>query len=153
MANANPGLLENSVLEIAEHLQKAKQRDAQAFDLLCRAFEARLMRQAMLWCGDASLAEDLVQETFIEAWKCLSRFNSQCQFFTWLCAILHNRHRNACRRKRVWLLFGLDRLNPSDAETVDHSIRDPQRPDQAVEAQERAALIRRCIQALPGKQQ
>ena len=152
MVNTQPALLENSAPEIAELLQQSRQRDAIAFDAICRTFEPRLLRQAMLLCGDLSMAEDLVQETLIEAWKCLSRYNGHCQFFTWLCAILHNRHRNACRRKRLWLIFGLhcsDTFEPD----IDHSFVDQDRPDKAAEAQERAAQIRRCIQALPAKQQ
>jgi len=59
-------------------LERAQAGDADAFCELCRLHETRLLRQAASLCGNAALAEDLVQETLIEAWKCLSRYNGRC---------------------------------------------------------------------------
>ena len=81
-------------------LAQALAGDAEAFGELCRAYETRLVRQAMTLCGDAVLAEELAQDTLVEAWKCLRRYNGRCQFFTWLCAILLNRYRNTVRQRR-----------------------------------------------------
>jgi RNA polymerase sigma-70 factor (ECF subfamily) len=108
----------------------------------------------MLICGDYSLAQDLAQETFAEAWKCLRRYDGRCHFFTWLCAILHNRYRNYARRKRLFSLlpFALhDRGKERDffEEQPDQGLL----PDQATQAREQAELIRRCIHNLPAKQQ
>ena len=81
-------------------LQRAQSGDANAFCAYCRPHEARLFRQAMALCGDHALAEDLAQDTLVEAWRCLRRYNGRCRFFTWLCAILLNRYRNVRREKR-----------------------------------------------------
>src|SRR5882762_10831517 len=81
-------------------LSQAQAGDADAFCSLCHPFEARLVRQAMALCGDAALAEDLAQDTLVEAWKSLRRYNGRCHFFTWLCAILLNRYRNTIREQR-----------------------------------------------------
>src|SRR5262245_22414714 len=93
--------------DVRTRIAQARQGDAAAFGELCEEFESRLLRQAILLCGDACLAEDLSQETLIEAWKCLGRYNDRCQFFTWLCAILHNRHHRILRRKKLYFLVGL----------------------------------------------
>ena len=50
--------------------------------------------------GDAALADDLAQETFIAAHKNLRRFRGGSQFSTWLLGIAHNHWRNARRRQR-----------------------------------------------------
>ena len=50
-------------------LALAQQGDGDAFCELCRLNEARLLRQAMVLCGDASSAEDLAQDTLVAAWK------------------------------------------------------------------------------------
>ncbi len=50
--------------------------------------------------GDAALADDLAQETFVHAWRSLARFRGEASFSTWLLGIAHNHWRNARRRAR-----------------------------------------------------
>lgn len=38
-------------------------------------------------CKDESLAEDLMQETFLKAFESLERFDGSCKMSTWLCQI------------------------------------------------------------------
>jgi len=126
----------------------------EAFGDLCRVLEPRLLRQALLVCGNASLAEELVQETLIEAWACLNRYNGACQFFTWLCAILHNRHRNVIRRRRWLIVFGWAGAEQTEVSGLLAQQTDEEAwPDQAAQSREQAALVRKCIQALPMKHQ
>lgn len=133
-------------------LARARAGDGEAFCELCRAYEAGLVRQATALSGSFSQGEDLAQETLVEAWKCLHRYNGRCQFFTWLCAILLNRYRNSMRRNRFWSWFSLSSSDEHGAESglaVDSSPR----PDQAAEFQEQAELIRKCVRSLPPKHQ
>ena len=50
--------------------------------------------------GDTALADDLAQETFVQAWRGLARFRGEASFVTWLLGIAHNHWRNAQRRRR-----------------------------------------------------
>jgi RNA polymerase sigma-70 factor (ECF subfamily) len=50
-----------------------------------------LYRFALLRVSDGDLARDLVQETFISAWKGLSEYKGQASEKTWLYAILRNK--------------------------------------------------------------
>ena len=50
--------------------------------------------------GDEALADDLAQETFIQAYRSLPRFRGGSAFATWLLGIAHNQARNARRRIR-----------------------------------------------------
>ncbi len=122
-------------------LDQAQAGDSEAFCELCRAFETRLLRQAMTLCGNPALAEELAQETLVEAWKSLRRYNGRCRFFTWLCAILIHRHRNALRRKPRLPL-------PAPAAQL---ADDCASPDQAASLREEALLVGHCVQALPFK--
>ena len=140
--------------EIPVLLEQAKEGNQEAFESLWLSFAPRLLRQATLLCGDVSRAEDIVQETLVESWKSLSRYNGSCQFFTWLCAILHNRYRNAFRRRQFLVFWGLAQAEGFDESGIvaDHPGHDGS-PVELVQTRERAVLIRRCVQALPSKQQ
>lgn len=51
--------------------------------------------------GEAALADDLAQDTFVHAWHGLTRFRGASSFATWLLGIAHNHWRNARRRQRT----------------------------------------------------
>ena len=150
--NPSSTFVETEISDTRSLLDQARAGDAEAFGEICRLHGTRLLRQAFVLCSNLTLAEDLAQETLVEAWKCLHRFNGRCQFFTWLCAILLNRYRNACRKNRLWpvaALGGREQDGFEQPAVADHTAQ----PDQAVEQNEQAALVRQCIQTLPAKHQ
>ncbi|MDE7299409.1 MAG: sigma-70 family RNA polymerase sigma factor [Lachnospiraceae bacterium] len=53
-------------------------------------------------CRDGQLAEDLTQETFLQAWKSIDRFDGSCKMSSWLCQIAKHllyRHYQKNRRE------------------------------------------------------
>jgi len=54
--------------------------------------------------GDMALSDDLAQETFVLAWRNLSRFRFEAKFSTWLYRIAFNAWRSEARKKREVLL-------------------------------------------------
>lgn len=50
--------------------------------------------------GDSDLAEELLQETFYQAFLHIDSFEGRCSVFTWLCQIGKNAWLKECRRKR-----------------------------------------------------
>ena len=154
MLSLNPALVETARPEASGLLEQARAGDAEAFGEVCRLYETRLLRQAMALCGQASLGEDLAQDTLVEAWKCLRRYNEQCQFFTWLCAIMLNRYRNTVREKRPLPFSAFREDDRREVEGSSGRLADPDSlPDEAAQRRERDALLRSCIEALPAKQQ
>ena len=61
--------------------------------------------------GDAALADDLAQETFVLAWRNLRRFRFEARFSTWLYRIAFNAWQSEARKKREVLLD----LDPDEA--------------------------------------
>lgn len=51
--------------------------------------------------GDNSLADDLAQDTFVQAYRGLAAFRHDATFSTWLLGIAHNHWRNARRKQRT----------------------------------------------------
>jgi RNA polymerase sigma-70 factor (ECF subfamily) len=135
-------------------LERAQAGDAEAFCELCRTYATPLLRQAMTICGNAALAEDLAQDTLVEAWRCLSRYNGRGRLFTWLCAILLNRYRNTVRKKRPLSLSSLPGKDRDEFQSsLDQLIDDGSSPDEAAQVREQAALVLQCVQALSPKYQ
>jgi len=154
MFSLNPGLVETARPETGGLLEQARAGDTEAFGEVCRVYETRLLRQAMALCGQTSVAEDLAQDTLVEAWKCLRRYNGKCQFFTWLCAILLNRYHNTVRERRPVPFSAFPEQDRHEFEHNFGRLADPDSlPDEAAQRRERAALVRSCIEALPAKQQ
>lgn len=54
-----------------------------------------------LTAGDHALADDLAQETFVQAYRSLARFRNASSFPTWLLGIAHNHWRNVRRKQRT----------------------------------------------------
>ncbi len=61
--------------------------------------------------GNAAWADDLAQETFLQAYRGLGRFRGDSRFEVWLLGIAHNHFRNLSRRLR--------RENPAAPDEID----------------------------------
>lgn len=79
--------------------------DSSAFEELVRLYQADLWRFLRHLVGDAQLAEDLAQETFLRAYRHLSGFSFRSRFSTWLFQIARHAaidaHRREVRRERL----------------------------------------------------
>src|SRR5215472_5202591 len=137
----------------AQLLALARAGDPDAYGELCRVYETRLLRQAMRLCGNVAMAEDLAQDTLVEAWKCLRRYSGRCQFFTWLCAILLNRFRNALRERRGLAFVGIAAEPGPPATRSDYLVDERSAPDETARLREEALIVRKCICALAPKHQ
>ena len=154
MTGLNPTFVEIETPDTRSLLDQARAGDAEAFGEICRVHETRLLRQAVVLCGNLTLAEDLAQDTLVEAWKCLRRYNGRCQFFTWLCAILLNRYRNLLRQKRP-LSFSAFSQHDRDKfqKGITNLVDDDSLPDETVQFREQAIIVRQCVETLPAKHQ
>lgn len=75
-------------------MRRAKRGDQSAFAELVHRYQPALRRVAASRLGKAEAAEDVVQETFLAAYKSRHSFDEQFSFRTWLWTILLNQ----CRR-------------------------------------------------------
>jgi RNA polymerase sigma-70 factor (ECF subfamily) len=152
MLSLNPTAAQAAPAQGGGLLAQAQAGDAEAFGELCRVYETRLLRQAVALCGQESLAEELAQDTLVEAWKCLHRYNGRCRFFTWLCAILLNRYRNFIRAQRPMPFSALRERDHNEVPDLLAQLPSgDSSPDEAAQRCEEAALMQQCVAALPTK--
>src|SRR5438045_6586862 len=76
--------------EAAAVLARARQGDSDAFRALVETHSRQVFRLAFRMTGNEQDAEDVVQESFLRAYRQLGRFESRANFGTWLYRIVSN---------------------------------------------------------------
>lgn len=71
-------------------IERARRGDAKAFERLYREHAGRVHGLCLRMTRNPDQAADCVQDTFIKAWKALSRFEARSSFSTWLHRIAVN---------------------------------------------------------------
>ncbi len=74
-------------------------RKREGFDRLAREHGADLYRFAVWLCRDEVLARDLVQETFLRAWRAFGRLKDESAAKPWLVTILRREYARTFERK------------------------------------------------------
>jgi RNA polymerase sigma-70 factor (ECF subfamily) len=110
--------------------------DGQAMHVLFARHSARIYRFILRLTRRESLAEELLNEVFIEAWRQAGKFEGRSQVSTWLLGIARYKALNAMRLRQ-------DEALNEDALA---QIEDPADSAEAiVEQADRASHLRRCL--------
>ena len=136
----------------SELLERARQGDAAAFDMLIRRHDKHLYRIARGVLSDDHEAEDAVQETYIRAFAGLRNFRGAASLRTWLTRIVLNEAIR--RRRRRPSMVDLDALHaaqertrrPIHSSALTARERDPERA--AAQSQIRK-MLEKAIDDLP----
>jgi RNA polymerase sigma-70 factor (ECF subfamily) len=81
-------------------VQGMAQGNAQALEDLYQKHGLRLLNYLIGQVGDAALAEEILQNVMLAAWKAAPTFRGESKVRTWLMAIAHNQAINARRGRR-----------------------------------------------------
>ncbi len=96
--------------------------DTRAFGRLVDATREPLRRFLFnLTAGDASLADDLAQNTYIKAWTNLSSFRATSRFRTWLTSIAVNEFYSWMRSERTYEAIADDTADTLADTSSDHA--------------------------------
>lgn len=129
-----------------ELLDRARRGDEDAFAQLVEDNQRRLYNLALRMTGRPEDAEEVVQEAFLNAWRGLDFFKGDSTFATWVYRLTSNAaidHLRWARRMGEPLSLSGDE---EDAAT-ELPAPDPG-PQEALERTERAAALRRALDAL-----
>lgn len=123
-----------------ELVTRAQNGERNAFSELVRIHAQGVMNVIYRMCGDAQIAEDAAQETFIQAWLHLSSYRVQTSFRNWLYRIAVNAATDILRKQKHILPNALEDLR----------LKDPQPGPEAIFFQgERTALVQSAVLSLP----
>jgi len=79
-----------------------KAGDPIAMEKMVESYGDRLLRGAFLLCRNEPEAQDLVHDTFYQAFRSVKNFRGDCSLYNWLYRILRNIFLNQNRRKRIF---------------------------------------------------
>jgi RNA polymerase sigma-70 factor (ECF subfamily) len=123
--------------------------DAEAFAVIFRRYQQRLFRTAVRITGNASDAEDVVQEALLRAYKKIATFRFSSSLLTWLTQIVVNCALMEHRRRKHRTSLSLDGVN-EDGISLMELIRDPAADaEEDLCLKEESQLLTVCITQLP----
>jgi RNA polymerase sigma-70 factor (ECF subfamily) len=130
-------------------VQRVKQGDRSAFDLLVVKYQHKILNLIMRYVKDPSEAMDVAQEAFIKAYRAVPGFRGDSAFYTWLYRIAINTAKNhlvAVRRRPMNLDFDL-----LDSESFEPfaALRDVDSPEHLALTDEIGEAINKAIKDLP----
>ena len=133
-------------LEIVKRVQRG---DKKAFDILVIKYQHKLAKLVTPYVRDRDDVLDVVQESFIKAYKALPRFRGESAFYTWLYRIAINTAKNylTAQSRRP----PRSDVDAADAEYYDGGsiLHDNSTPEAAMSRQEIKQAIDRAIANLP----
>ncbi len=129
-----------------------------AFELLFIKYRKKLERMISRMVRDDGAMQDIVQESFLKAWRAMAGFRGESQFYTWLYRIAINtakKHLVATRKNPVISESSLrsgseegDESNPL-TEALMNGGGEVETPEAAYAAQEIAVAVNEALEALP----
>jgi RNA polymerase sigma-70 factor (ECF subfamily) len=120
--------------------------DTAAFGELVRRYQDRLYSTAYRLVGNAEDAQDVVQDSFLNAYQSLDSFKGDSRFFTWLYRIAVNTAISHKRKQRVVLSIDGGRHGENNVQPMD--VSEYSRPGEALERADEERRIQHALSRL-----
>ena len=124
-------------------IHRAQNGDEGAFAALMRSYHAFVCTIVIGIVDNSHDAEEIVQDTFLSAYRGLAQLEDSAKFKSWLAEIARNRARNWLRKQRGDTI-SIDEVGEQLLQTEDS-------PDERLARLEQRELIRRTMETLPRK--
>lgn len=126
---------------------------ALTFEEIVAKYDKNVYNLILRCIGDREEAQDLTQETFINAYRSFKNFRGDCKIYTWLCQIALNQCKNRYRqrdRRRAAEGPSLDAPVSSDEQRQSVEIADwDHSPEDVLQRKELHRFVLNAIDALP----
>jgi RNA polymerase sigma-70 factor, ECF subfamily len=133
---------------------RVKQGDMTAFTELVEKYKQPVMNLAYRTVRDATEAEDLAQNVFVQVYKSAARYRSTAKFSTWLFTIARNLCLNEIRRRSRHPAESLDATHPEQEDQPLQQFEDKKTfsPPESLLQSELAQNIDHALADLPENQ-
>jgi RNA polymerase sigma factor (sigma-70 family) len=133
-------------LSDSELLEKFRDKDSSnyAFNLIVRKYQQRVYQHVKRMVIDHDDANDLVQTTFIKAWKGLENFREDSQLFTWIYRIATNECLTFLKKKSQRFFLPIGDVEKELSEKLSH--------EPSLKADHIEMKLQKAILSLPEKQ-
>jgi len=133
-------------------VEKAQRGDKKAFGMLVEKYQRRLNRLLSRMVRDQSEIEDIVQDSFIKAYRAINNFRGDSAFYTWLYRIGINTAKNHL----VKLGKRPKAMNDVEIEEIENfedapDLRNHETPESTMMSSEIVASVNQTIESLPGE--
>ena len=131
MVNSSTGPSDLTDVEI---LADVASGDIDAYGKIVNRYRGRLYNFVFRFVGERETAEDIVQETFLRAFRKRKEYRAIANFSTWLFTIAGNLAKSELRRRKRWRLFSLhkDDENDTGMDLPDESFRPDTVPESSI---------------------
>lgn len=130
-------------LEDNELLQRSLTEEPRVFGTLVERHAARVLGYLLRRTGDSSMAEDLVQETFLRAYRARRGWRSEGSALGWLLTIARHLLLSRVKHHRRWRIVPLDIVLESGLQSETGV------PEETIIRRERQDAVRREVLRLP----
>jgi len=120
--------------------------DPSAFGELVRRYQDRLFHTVFRLVDNQEDAQDVVQETFLNAYQSLDGFKGDALLFTWLYRIAVNTAISLKRKRKATVSIEAGRNGEQTIDPAD--VSDESRPGHALERAEREKRVRQALSRL-----
>ena len=140
---------DHSIPTDGELIERTIAGDGAAYGVLVERFQRKIYRVAWSIVRDDAEADAVTQDTFVQAYTSLARFEGRSELETWLTRIAINRSRDALRRRRFFSFFTrFDDENETYLEPVDERPG----PEREIASRQLRAAIERAERKLSAQQ-
>jgi RNA polymerase sigma-70 factor (ECF subfamily) len=140
----------------AGFVARCRRGDTEAFAVLVRRHQKKMLNVAFRMIGDYDEACDVVQEAFLSAYRAIGKFRGDARFSTWLCGIVLNHSRSHIKRKAARSRCEAGSLDDPVKSKDGSFVNEPRSQEESIverlEKRELEAKVQECIGFLDGEQ-
>ncbi len=145
---------DTAVVSDEKLIAEARTGNQGAFNSLVGRYEKELYGYLRRYVGDATLAEDVFQNTFLKVYEKLDQYEQGRPFRPWLYTIATHQAVDTLRRQNRRKAVSLDRHGSSGLESDQSSLADllvarDESPQDAMSREEQKQALRQAVEELP----
>ena len=133
-----------------ELLAQSLDGDLSAFEVIVNRYKDRLYNFVLRFVKDQHTAEDIVQDTFLRAYRNRESFQAVAKFSTWIYTIAGNLAKSELRRRKRWRFLSIGVQNEDTGATFELPDTSAT-PDSNTETMLAESRIQEAISRLPDR--